>query len=144
MTSLDCGRIGIACQSVGVAQAALDAAIKYAGERQQFGRPISQFQGLRWILADMSVEIQAARLMALHAASLKDLGQSFTLEASQAKLFASEMVNRVCYQALQVHGGYGYVKEFPVERFYRDARVFTIYEGTSEIQRIVISNHLLK
>jgi butyryl-CoA dehydrogenase len=144
MTSLDCGRIGIACQSVGVAQAALDAAIKYAKERQQFGRPISQFQGLRWMLADMSVEIQAARLMALHAASLKDLGRPFTLEASQAKLFASEMVNRVCYQALQIHGGYGYVKEFPVERFYRDARVFTIYEGTSEIQRIVISNHLLK
>jgi alkylation response protein AidB-like acyl-CoA dehydrogenase len=144
MTSLDCGRIGIACQSVGVAQAAMDAAIKYAQERQQFGRPISQFQGLRWILADMSVEIHAARLMALYAASLKDLGQSFTLEASQAKLFASEMVNRVCYQALQIHGGYGYVKEFPVERFYRDARVFAIYEGTSEIQRIVISNHLLK
>jgi butyryl-CoA dehydrogenase len=144
MTSLDCGRIGIACQSVGVAQAAMDASIKYSKERQQFGRPISQFQGLRWILADMSVEIHAARLMALYAASLKDLGQSYTLEASQAKVFASEMVNRVCYQAIQVHGGYGYVKEFPVERYYRDARVFTIYEGTSEIQRIVISNHLLK
>jgi len=144
MSCLDCGRIGIACQSVGVAQAALDDSISYAKERQQFGRSISQFQGLRWMLADMSVEIEAARLMALSAASLKDQGEPFTLAASQAKLFASEMVNRVTGQAIQIHGGYGYVKEFSVERYYRDARVFTIYEGTSEIQRIVISRHLLR
>jgi alkylation response protein AidB-like acyl-CoA dehydrogenase len=144
MTCLDCGRIGIACQSVGVAQAALDTSINYAKGRHQFGRPISQFQGLRWILADMSVEIEAARLMALNAASQKDQGEPFTLQASQAKLFASEMVNRVCGHAIQIHGGYGYVKEFPVERYYRDARVFTIYEGTSEIQRVVISRELLR
>lgn len=144
MSCLDCGRIGIACQSVGVAQAALDAAVSYAKERQQFGRPIAQFQGLRWMLADMSVEIEAARLMALNAASLKDQGEPFSMQASQAKLFASEMVNRVTGQAIQIHGGYGYVKEFSVERFYRDARVFTIYEGTSEIQRIVISKWLLR
>ncbi len=144
MSCLDCGRIGIACQSVGVAQAALDAAVAYAKERQQFGRSISQFQGLRWMLADMSVEIEAARLMALSTAYRKDQGQPFTLQASQAKLFASEMVNRVTGTAIQIHGGYGYVKEFPVERFYRDARVFTIYEGTSEIQRVVISRELLR
>ena len=144
MSCLDCGRIGIACQSVGVAQAALDASVIYAKERQQFGRPIAQFQGLRWMLADMSVQIEAARLMALNAASLKDQGESFSMQASQAKLFASEMVNRVTGQAIQIHGGYGYVKEFPVERYYRDARVFTIYEGTSEIQRIVISKWLLR
>ncbi len=144
MTSLDCGRIGIACQSVGVAQAALDASVHYAKEREQFGKPIAEFQGLRWMMADMAVEIEAARLMALNAAQLKDQGERFTQEASMAKLFASEMVNRVTYKAIQIHGGYGYIQEFPVERFYRDARVFTIYEGTSEIQRVVISNNLLR
>lgn len=143
MTALDGGRIGIASQSVGVAQAALDAAVAYAKEREQFGQPISKFQGLRWMLADMATELEAARQLTFSAAAKKDRGESFSMEASMAKLFASEMVNRVAAKALQIHGGYGYTKEYPVERYYRDARVFTIYEGTSEIQRVVIANHLL-
>jgi alkylation response protein AidB-like acyl-CoA dehydrogenase len=144
MTGLDGGRIGIAAQSVGVAQAAFDAAVQYAREREQFGRSISKFQGLRWIVADMATEIEAARLMTLSAAEMKDNGENYTLQASMAKLFASEMVNRVTAKAVQMHGGYGFTKEYPVERFYRDARVFTIYEGTSEIQRIVISNQIFQ
>jgi len=144
MTALDGGRIGIAAQSVGVAQAALDAAVSYAKEREQFGQPISKFQGLRWMLADMATELEAARQLTFFAAARKDRGEKHAMEASMAKLFASEMVNRVTAKALQIHGGYGYTKEYPVERFYRDARVFTIYEGTSEIQRIVIANHLLE
>ncbi|MBC8463710.1 MAG: acyl-CoA dehydrogenase family protein [Deltaproteobacteria bacterium] len=144
MTALDSGRIGIAAQSVGVAQAALDASIKYAKGREQFGQKISKFQGLRWILADMATEIEAARQLMLSAAAMKSNGQKYSAQASMAKLFASEMVNRVTAKALQIHGGYGYTQDYPVERFYRDARVFTIYEGTSEIQRIVISNHILK
>jgi len=144
MKALDGGRIGIAAQSVGVAQAAMDAAVKYAKLREQFGQPISKFQGLRWMIADMATEIEAARQLMLSAAAMKDRNEKYTAQASMAKLFASEMVNRVTAKALQIHGGYGFIKEFPVERFYRDARVFTIYEGTSEIQRIVISNHILK
>ena len=144
MTGLDGGRIGIAAQSVGVAQAALDAAVQYSKEREQFGRPISKFQGLRWMIADMATEIEAARQLMFSAAAMKDRGEKYTAQASMAKLFASEMVNRITAKALQIHGGYGYIKEYPVERFFRDARVFTIYEGTSEIQRIVISNHILK
>jgi len=144
MTGLDGGRIGIAAQSVGVAQAAFDAAVQFAREREQFGQAISKFQGLRWMMADMATEIEAARLMMLSAAEMKDNGENFTLQASMAKLFASEMVNRVTAHAVQIHGGYGFTREYPVERFYRDARVFTIYEGTSEIQRVVISNHIFK
>jgi len=144
MTALDGGRIGIAAQSVGLAQAALDAAISYAKEREQFGQPISKFQGLRWMLADMATELEAARQLTFSAAAMKDRGERYTMQASIAKLFASEMVNDVTAKALQIHGGYGYIKEYPVERFYRDARVFTIYEGTSEIQRVVIANHLLE
>jgi alkylation response protein AidB-like acyl-CoA dehydrogenase len=144
MTGLDSGRIGIGAQSVGVAQAALDAAVKYAKQRQQFGQAISKFQGLRWTIADMATQIEAARQLVLSAAAMKDNGQRYTAQASMAKLFASEMVNQVVGKALQMHGGYGYTKDYPVERFYRDARVFTIYEGTSEIQRVVISNHILK
>jgi alkylation response protein AidB-like acyl-CoA dehydrogenase len=144
MMALDGGRIGIAAQSLGVATAAFDAAVKYAKGREQFGQKISKFQGLRWTMADMATEIEAARLLMLNAAALKDRGKKFTQQASMAKLFASEMVNRVTAQALQMHGGYGFTKDYPVERFYRDARVFTIYEGTSEIQRIVISNNILK
>jgi len=144
MTGLDGGRIGIAAQSVGVAKAAFDAAVQYSREREQFGQSISKFQGLRWMIADMATEIEAARLMMLSAAEMKDNGENFTLQASMAKLFASEMVNRITAKAVQIHGGYGFTKEYPVERFYRDARVFTIYEGTSEIQRIVISNQILK
>ena len=144
MTGLDGGRIGISAQSVGVAQAALDAAVQYAKEREQFGQSISRFQGLRWMVADMATNIEAARQLMLSASAMKDSGENYTAQASMAKLFSSEMVNRVTATALQVHGGYGYIKEYPVERYYRDARVFTIYEGTSEIQRIVISNHVFK
>jgi butyryl-CoA dehydrogenase len=144
MRALDGGRIGISAQSVGVAQAAFDAAVKHAKGREQFGRKISKFQGLRWMLADMATEIEAARQFMFSAAAMKDRGENYTVQASMAKLFASEMVNRVTAKALQMHGGYGFVKDYPVERFYRDARVFTIYEGTSEIQRVVISNHILK
>ncbi len=144
MRALDGGRIGIAAQSVGVAQAAFDAAVRYAKEREQFGQKISKFQGLRWVIADMATEIEAARQFMFSAAAMKDRGENYTVQASMAKLFASEMVNRVTAKALQMHGGYGFVKDYPVERYYRDARVFTIYEGTSEIQRVVISNHILK
>ncbi len=144
MTGLDGGRIGIAAQSLGVAQAAFDAAVQYAQEREQFGRAISKFQGLRWMIADMATEIEAARLMMFSAAEMKDNGENYTLQASMAKLFASEMVNRITAKAIQIHGGYGFTKEYPVERFYRDARVFTIYEGTSEIQRVVISNLIFR
>ena len=144
MTGLDGGRIGIAAQSLGVAQAAFDASVQYAREREQFGQSISKFQGLRWIMADMATEIEAARLMTLSAAAMKDNGENYTLQASMAKLFASEMVNRITAKAVQLHGGYGFTKEYAVERFYRDARVFTIYEGTSEIQRVVISNQIFR
>ncbi|MGD9330660.1 MAG: acyl-CoA dehydrogenase [Desulfobacterales bacterium] len=144
MTALDGGRIGIAAQSIGVAQAALDASIKYAKQRSQFGQKISKFQGLRWMIADMATELEAARQLTMSAAAMKDQGAKYTRQASMAKLFASEMVNRITAQAIQIHGGYGFTKDYEVERYYRDARVFTIYEGTSEIQRVVISNHLLK
>ncbi|MBN1102172.1 MAG: acyl-CoA dehydrogenase [Deltaproteobacteria bacterium] len=143
MASLDGGRIGIASQSVGLAQACLDAAVGYARERVQFSRPISQFQGIRWMIADMATEVEAARLLTLNAAAMKDRGENLSMAASMAKVFASEMANRVAYKALQIHGGYGYMREFPVERYYRDARVFTLYEGTSEIQRKVIADHVV-
>ncbi len=143
MASLDGGRIGIASQSVGLGQACLDAAVSYAKERVQFNKPISQFQGIRWMIADMATQIEAARLLTFNAAAMRDRGENFSAAASMAKVFASEMANKIAYQALQVHGGYGYIKEYPVERFYRDARVLTIYEGTSEIQRIVVANHVI-
>ena len=144
MKGLDGGRIGIAAQSVGVAQAALDAVVKYTKGRAQFGQSVSKFQGVRWMVADMAVQVAAARQLMLAAAAMKDRGENFSMQASMAKLFASEMVNRITGQAIQLHGGYGYTKDYPVERYYRDARVFTIYEGTSEIQRVVISNHIFK
>ena len=143
MASLDGGRIGIASQSVGLAQACLDAAVTYAKERIQFGKPIAQFQAIRWMIADMATEIDAARLLTFNAAAMRDRRENFSAAASMAKVFASEMANQVAYRALQIHGGYGYIKDFPVERYYRDARVLTLYEGTSEIQRTVISNHIL-
>jgi len=143
MASLDGGRIGIASQSVGIGQACLDAAVGYAKERVQFNKPISQFQGIRWMIADMATQLEAARLMTFNAADMRDRGENYSGAASMAKVFASEMANKLAYQALQIHGGYGYIKDFPVERYYRDARVFTIYEGTSEIQRIVIANHVI-
>ncbi|MCF6247053.1 MAG: acyl-CoA dehydrogenase [Desulfobacula sp.] len=144
MSGLDSGRIGIAAQSYGVAMAAFDAAVKYAKKRKQFGVAISKHQAIRFQIADMATQIEAAKQLIFSAASLKDRGESYTREASIAKLFASEMVNQVTARAIQIHGGYGFTKDYPVERFYRDARVFTIYEGTSEIQRIVISNHVLR
>jgi hypothetical protein len=144
MMALDGGRIGIASQAVGVARAAMKASVQYAKERTAFGRPIGEYEGLRWFLADMATQIRAAELMALRAARLKEEGQAFACEASMAKLFASEMAQRTCDKAVQIHGGYGYVDAFPVERYFRDARVQTIYEGTSEIQRLLIARELLK
>ncbi len=144
MSGLDSGRIGIAAQSCGVAMAAFDAAVKYAKQRKQFGSSISKHQAIRFQIADMATQIEAAKQLVFSAASMKDRGETYTREASIAKLFASEMVNDVAARAIQIHGGYGFTKEYDVERFYRDARVFTIYEGTSEIQRIVISNQELK
>jgi alkylation response protein AidB-like acyl-CoA dehydrogenase len=144
MIALDGGRIGIASQACGVGRAAIEASVKYAKERQAFGKPIGDFQALRFMLADMSVSLETAQLLTWRAAHLKDSNKPFTREASMAKLFASEMSNRVCDKAVQIHGGYGYIDEFPVERFLRDARVQTIYEGTSEIQRLVIARESLK
>ncbi|MFH1243147.1 MAG: acyl-CoA dehydrogenase [Pseudomonadota bacterium] len=143
MASLDGGRIGIASQSVGLAQACLDAAVGYARERVQFNKPIARFQGIRWMIADMATQLEAARLLTFNAAAMKDRGENFSAAASMAKVFASETANKVAYQALQIHGGYGYIRDFPLERYYRDVRVFTIYEGTSEIQRRVIANQVI-
>ena len=144
MTALDGGRLGISSQATGIAQGALEAAARYASERVQFGKPIAEFQSISNKLADMATEVDAARLLLMRACWLKENGRRFSREASMAKLYASEMANRVCGDALQIHGGYGYVKEFDVERFYREARVTTIYEGTSEVQRIVIAREHLK
>jgi butyryl-CoA dehydrogenase len=143
MAALDSGRIGIASQSLGIARACLEEAIKYAKNRRQFGRTINSFQAIQWMIADAATEIEAAHCLALHAAGLKDRGLPYTKEASMAKLFASEMVNRVAYQTLQIHGGYGYMKEYKIERLYRDARVTSIYEGTSEVQRIVVAREVM-
>jgi len=140
---LDGGRIGIGALSVGLAQAACEAAIRYAKERQTFGVPIAQHQAIQWMIADAATEIEAARLMVYRAAWLKENGQPFTVAASMAKLFATETAERVCFNAIQVHGGYGYSAEFPVERIYRDQRLMTIGEGTSEIQRLVIARNVL-
>ncbi|MBL8940259.1 MAG: acyl-CoA dehydrogenase family protein [Archangium sp.] len=144
MTALDGGRIGIASQAVGTARAAIEASVKYAKDRQAFGNAIGEFQAVKWMLADMQTQTNAAELLALRAAFLKESKVPFTREASMAKLFASETSNRVADKAVQLHGGYGYIDEFPVERYLRDARVQTIYEGTSEIQRIVIARELIK
>lgn len=143
MSGLDDGRIGIAALSLGVAQAALDLAVEYAKQRVQFGRPISENQGLRWMIADMATDVEAARQLIFNAANQKDLKGKCTKEASMAKLYASEMANRVAGQSLQIHGGYGYTKEFTIERLYRDARVLTIYEGTSQIQKMVIADEVI-
>lgn len=144
MRALDGGRIGIASQAVGIGAAALEASVAYAKEREAFGQPIAGFQAIQFKLANMKTELEAARLLALRAAWRKDQGLRFTEEASMAKLFASEAANRVVAEAVQIHGGYGYVDEFPVERHLRDARVTTIYEGTSEIQRVVIAREILR
>ncbi|SES85386.1 acyl-CoA dehydrogenase family protein [Stigmatella erecta] len=144
MVALDGGRIGIASQACGVARAALEASVRYTKDRKAFNQPVSEFQGPRFMMADMKVQIAAAELLTFRAATLKEQGKPFTREASMAKLFASEMANRVCDKAVQLHGGYGYIDEFPVERYYRDARVQTIYEGTSEVQRMVIARETFK
>jgi alkylation response protein AidB-like acyl-CoA dehydrogenase len=139
LANLEAGRIGIASQSVGMARAAFEAASAYARERRTFGKPIAEHQAVAFRLADMATQIEAARQLVWHAASLRDAGEPCLKEASMAKLFASEMAERVCSDAIQVHGGYGYVADFPVERIYRDVRVCQIYEGTSDIQRMVIA-----
>ncbi|HNZ31564.1 MAG TPA: acyl-CoA dehydrogenase family protein [Smithellaceae bacterium] len=143
MFALDSGRIGIASQAVGIARACLDEAIAYTKQRRQFGKTINSFQAIQFMIADAATQIEAASWLTLAAADRKDRGMQFTKEASMAKLFASEVANKVAYMALQVHGGYGYTKDFKVERLFRDARATTIYEGTSEIQRIVIARETI-
>jgi hypothetical protein len=144
MHVLDGGRISIAALAVGMAQGAYEAAVKYAKQRRQFGRPISEFQAIQWKLADMATEIEAARLLTLRAAWLKDRGRTTTEESSMAKLFAGETAVRAANECVQIHGGYGFIKDYPAEKFYRDAKVCTIGEGTSEIQRLVIARQRLK
>ena len=144
LSTLDGGRIGIAAQATGIAQGAFEAGLAWSKERMAFGHPISQFQAIQFMLADMSTEINAARLLVRKAAWRQDTGARFSMEAAIAKLFASEMATRVTHKAMQIHGGYGYSHEYPVERAYRDARIAEIYEGTSEIQRLVISSWVLR
>jgi butyryl-CoA dehydrogenase len=144
LSTLDGGRIGIAAQATGIAQGAFEAALSYAQQRQAFGHPIADFQAIQFMLADMATEIDAARLLLRRAAWKQDSGARFSMEAAIAKLFASEMSTRVAHKAIQIHGGYGYSSEYPVERAYRDARITEIYEGTSEIQRLVIAAWVLK
>jgi butyryl-CoA dehydrogenase len=143
LANLEGGRIGIAAQAVGMARSAFEAAVKYARERESFGKPIFEHQAVNFRLADMATQIEAARQLVHHAASLKDAGRPCLKEASMAKLFASEMAEKVCSDAIQIHGGYGYVADFPVERIYRDVRVCQIYEGASDIQRLVIGRALV-
>jgi len=144
LATLDAGRVAIAAMAVGLAQGAYDRAVDYAKTRQQFGQPIGNFQAIRWMIADMATEMDAARMMVHRAAWLKEKGQRFTKEASMAKLFATEMSERVCRKAIQIHGGYGYMREYEVERMYRDQRLCAIGEGTNEIQRLVISREVFK
>lgn len=144
LTTLDGGRISIGALSVGLARAALEEALAYAKQREAFGKPIANFQAIQWMLADAATEIEAARLLVYRAAYLKEQDKDFSQAAAMAKLFASEMAERVCRNAIQVHGGYGYSQEYPVERMYRDARLMTIGEGTSEIQRMVIARKLVE
>jgi butyryl-CoA dehydrogenase len=148
MASLDAGRVGIAAQALGIAQGAYETSLAYAKERQQFGQPIAEFQGIQWMLVDMATRIEAARLLTYQAALAKDkakkTGQRYSKEAAMAKLFASETAVWVTNKAVQIHGGYGYIKEYAVERYYRDAKITEIYEGTSEIQRIVIAHQILR
>jgi alkylation response protein AidB-like acyl-CoA dehydrogenase len=144
MNTLDGGRIGIASQALGIARAALEAATDYSKTRVQFGKPISQFQAIQWMIADMATELDAARLLTLRAAFLKDHKMRYEKEAAMAKLYASEAASRITTKAIQIHGGYGYIQEYNVERHFRDARITELYEGTSEIMRLVISSNILK
>jgi alkylation response protein AidB-like acyl-CoA dehydrogenase len=143
LTTLDGGRIGIAAQAIGIARACLEASIRYARDRRQFGRPIAEFEGIQWKLAEMATDIEAATLLGLRAARLRDSGVPHSKEAAMAKLFAASMANRHASEAVQIHGGAGYIRDFPVERYFRDAKITEIYEGTSEIQRIVIARSVL-
>ncbi|MFC4736480.1 acyl-CoA dehydrogenase [Bacillus daqingensis] len=144
MANLDAGRIGIAAQALGIAEAALEAATAYAKERKQFGKPIGQMQGIGFKLADMATSVEAAKLLTYRAASLRNAGNPAGKEASMAKMFASDTAMKTAIEAVQIHGGYGFTEDYPVERYFRDAKVTQIYEGTNEIQKIVVSNHLLK
>jgi len=144
LSTLDGGRIGIAAQAVGIAQAALDESIEYSKQRQQFGRPIAKFQAIQWMIADMATNIEAARYLLYNAAYAKDKGGRFSKEAAMAKLFASETAMDTAIKAVQIHGGYGYTKEYTVERLFRDAKITEIYEGTSEVQKMVIAGSLLR
>jgi butyryl-CoA dehydrogenase len=144
MQTLDGGRIGVSAQALGIAQAALDAAIAYAKERVQFGKPIASLQAIQWMIADMALEVDAARLLVYRAASCVDNGRPYSTEGAMAKLFASEIATRVAGKAIQIHGGYGYTESYPVERNYRDAKITELYEGTSEVQRMVIARSALR
>jgi alkylation response protein AidB-like acyl-CoA dehydrogenase len=144
LSTLDGGRIGIASQAAGIAQACLEASVQYAKERRQFDQPIAAFQAVQWKIAQMATDIEAARLLILRAARLRDAGLPHTKEASMAKLFASQMANRHAAEAVQIHGGAGYIRDFPVERHFRDAKITEIYEGTSEVQRMVVARSLLR
>ena len=144
LSALDGGRIGIAAQSVGIAQACLDESIEYSKQRQQFGRPISKFQAIQWMMADMATKIEASRLLVYNAAFTKDKGERISKEAAMAKLFASDIAMDAVIKAVQIHGGYGYTKEYTVERLFRDSKITEIYEGTSEVQKMVIAGSLLK
>lgn len=144
LSTLDGGRIGIASQAVGIAQAALDESIEYSKQRQQFGKPIAQFQAIQWMIADMATKIEAARYLVYNAAYKKDNNERYSKEAAMAKLFASEMAVDTVIKAVQIHGGYGYTKEYKVERLFRDAKITEIYEGTSEVQRMVIAGSILR
>ncbi len=144
MMALDGGRVGISAQAIGIARAALDESVQYARDRKAFGKAIGEFQAMQWMLADMRTELDAAHLLCMRAAWMKEEGRPFSREASMAKVFATEAANRICNKAVQIHGGYGYVREFPAERHLRDVRVTMIYEGTSEVQRIVIARSTLQ
>jgi len=144
LSTLDGGRISIGALSVGLAQAAFEYATNYAREREAFGGPIADLEAIQWFLADMATQIEAARILLYKAAWLKEQGRPYSMQAAMAKMFATEMAEKVCRDAIQVHGGYGYSQEYPVERLYRDARLMTIGEGTSEIQRLVIARQVLK
>ncbi len=144
MKALDAGRIGIAAQALGIAEAALEESIRYSKEREQFGRPIAKFQAIQWMIANMATEIESARMLIYNSGYLKDRGAQFSMEAAMAKCYASEAAMRATTAAIQIHGGYGYTMDYPVERFFRDAKITEIYEGTSEIQRLVIATNLLR
>ena len=143
MSALDGGRIGIAAQALGIAEAAIEASVEYSKQRNQFGKPVSALQGIQWYLADMATRTEAAKLLILQAADMRSRGENVTKEAAMAKYYASENAVYVTDRAVQIHGGYGYMKDYPIERMYRDARITPLYEGTSEVQKMVISRAVI-